>query len=367
MSQPPPRRVLVDLDNIEFYRPQPSKSLRLGPPRSILPTLPPLSHLPVTADCDPSQGDGFPFPDHPYSENSACGAAPLNSFDVELAKFAAAEPQLMDSRTQNNLAQEGDGNTTLGTAEFSSASIGVAPLRDEKRLPSIAVVVPLPPRRKPSVVAQRQASKRQNQQCDVDDGSQHYSQSSELEPREPPRRSKRQRIMTRSMRKSSENALSQQSPGSPIHPIPPSPVLSQLSPAGYCSTRDIVGKAILTIESQGPQQEYFFSFTPILPSQLDKLSLQSSFPREPALSVDLARAPAARNPRKSVKNKPYSPAEEALLVKLKAAGTMDWQEIAQHFQNRSAGALQVHYSTKLKRKAASYRRRRSRSCRKNVL
>lgn len=67
-----------------------------------------------------------------------------------------------------------------------------------------------------------------------------------------------------------------------------------------------------------------------------------------------------------MKKRPYSSAEEDLLVSLKATGSMDWEEIAQHFQDRSAGALQVHYSTKLKRKAASCRRRHPRSSRKNV-
>ncbi|KAL4934758.1 hypothetical protein BDV06DRAFT_208327 [Aspergillus oleicola] len=45
---------------------------------------------------------------------------------------------------------------------------------------------------------------------------------------------------------------------------------------------------------------------------------------------------------------------------------MDWEKVAQHFLDRSAGALQVHYSTKLKRKAASYHHRRPRSFGKNV-
>ena len=168
------------------------------------------------------------------------------------------------------------------------------------------------------------------------------------------------------MRESSERALSPHSHGSLTRPTLSTPVLPRLSPAGYYSTRDIVGRAILTIDSHGPHQEYFVSFAPILPSQVDTPSLQSSSPNEPGLPVGLPCAPAASNPRKSVKKRPHSSAEEDLLVSLKATGCMDWEEIAQHFQDRSAGALQVHYSTNVERKAASCRRRHPRSCRKNV-
>lgn len=127
----------------------------------------------------------------------------------------------------------------------ASASSEVAPLLNDKRPPSIAVVVPPPPRRKPSVVAQRQASECQNRQRGDDDGSRRSSRSSKLEPRVPQRRSKRRRIVTRSMRESSERALSPHSAGSPTRPTPSTPVLPRLSPAGHYSTRDIVGLSLL--------------------------------------------------------------------------------------------------------------------------
>ncbi|PYH60290.1 uncharacterized protein BO96DRAFT_186688 [Aspergillus niger CBS 101883] len=47
MTQPAPRRALVDLDNIEFYRPQPSKSLQPEPTLSVQPISPCLSFLPA--------------------------------------------------------------------------------------------------------------------------------------------------------------------------------------------------------------------------------------------------------------------------------------------------------------------------------
>ena len=108
---------MVDLDNIEFYQPQPSKSLELGPARSTQPVLPPPSFLPVAAACKAlPRDDGFPLLARSYGEHSACGPARPSSFDVELTKFAKAEPQVMDSRTDNNLSQRGNGNMILDAA-----------------------------------------------------------------------------------------------------------------------------------------------------------------------------------------------------------------------------------------------------------
>ena len=74
-----------------------------------------------------SERDGFPFPDHSHGENPAYGPAygpaRLNSFGVELAKLAEAEAQVTNSRTQNDLAQEGDGNVTPGTAESGELTV----------------------------------------------------------------------------------------------------------------------------------------------------------------------------------------------------------------------------------------------------
>ena len=112
MTQPAPRRALVDLDNIEFYRPQPSKSLQPEPAPSSQSINPCLSFLPGTAaGTTLPRGDGIPFFDRPHERESPCGPARLNSFDVELSKFAKAASQVtfsaMDSqRTHGETSSE---------------------------------------------------------------------------------------------------------------------------------------------------------------------------------------------------------------------------------------------------------------------
>jgi hypothetical protein len=44
----------------------------------------------------------------------------------------------------------------------------------------------------------------------------------------------------------------------------------------------------------------------------------------------------------------FLPAEDELLIELKEKQSLPWNRIAKHFPGRSKGALQVHYSTKLK-------------------
>ncbi|KAL4935403.1 hypothetical protein BDV06DRAFT_228857 [Aspergillus oleicola] len=123
MAQPAPRRALVDLDNIEFYRPQPSKSL---PPESALSvplTLPPLSILPVAATRKAlPRGDGALLFDRPYGWDSSCDPEVLNSFDVELARGANAASLATRSHTDSKLTQGETGNETLDASTFSLAS-----------------------------------------------------------------------------------------------------------------------------------------------------------------------------------------------------------------------------------------------------
>ncbi|KAE8320551.1 hypothetical protein BDV39DRAFT_213388 [Aspergillus sergii] len=123
MTQPAPRRALVDLDNIEFYRPQPLQSP--GPESAFLipPILPPLSILPgATSRKTLTRGDGaLPF-DHPYGLDSSCSPASLNTFDVELARCANAASLATGSHTVNELTQGQTGNEILDGSTFSLAS-----------------------------------------------------------------------------------------------------------------------------------------------------------------------------------------------------------------------------------------------------
>lgn len=118
MTQPAPRRALVDLDNIEFYRPQLLKSPR--PESALIPLiLPPLSILPgATARKTLPRGDGaLPF-DHPYGLDSSCSPASLNTFDVELARCANAASLAIGSHTANEHTQGQTGNEALDASTF---------------------------------------------------------------------------------------------------------------------------------------------------------------------------------------------------------------------------------------------------------
>ncbi|KAE8397709.1 hypothetical protein BDV37DRAFT_276720 [Aspergillus pseudonomiae] len=123
MTQPAPRRALVDLDNIEFYRPQSLKSPRSESALLIPPILPPLSILPGgTARKTLPRGDGaLPF-DHPYGLDSSCSPASLNTFDVDLARCANAASLATGSHTVNEFTQGQTGNETFDASSFSLAS-----------------------------------------------------------------------------------------------------------------------------------------------------------------------------------------------------------------------------------------------------
>ena len=51
-----------------------------------------------------------------------------------------------------------------------------------------------------------------------------------------------------------------------------------------------------------------------------------------------------------IRNSRFSPQDDELLLQLKREG-LSWDEISVHFPERTKGTLQVHYSTKLKRRS----------------
>ncbi|OJJ42053.1 hypothetical protein ASPZODRAFT_1668495 [Penicilliopsis zonata CBS 506.65] len=109
MTQPAPRRVLVDLDNIEFYRPQPpSKSLQPESALSILPGVATRKTLP--------RGDSALLFDRPYGWNSSCNPTSLNSFDIELARCANAASLATSSPTDDELMLSEPGNEALNAS-----------------------------------------------------------------------------------------------------------------------------------------------------------------------------------------------------------------------------------------------------------
>ncbi|KAL2784256.1 hypothetical protein BJX66DRAFT_344221 [Aspergillus keveii] len=123
ITQPAPRRALVDLDNSEFYRPQPSQSLQLESALSIPLILPPNPILPGAATRKAlPHGDSALLFDRPFGWDSSCSPASLNSFDVELARCANAASLATSSPTVNELMQGGTGNATLDGSTFSLTS-----------------------------------------------------------------------------------------------------------------------------------------------------------------------------------------------------------------------------------------------------
>lgn len=116
MTQPAPRRVLVDLDNIEFYRPQPpSKSLQPESALSILPGVATRKTLP--------RGDSALLFDRPYGWNSSCNPTSLNSFDVELARCANAASLATSSPTDDEIMPSEPGNEALNASTFCTSRL----------------------------------------------------------------------------------------------------------------------------------------------------------------------------------------------------------------------------------------------------
>ncbi|RAK96548.1 SANT/Myb-like DNA-binding domain-containing protein [Aspergillus ibericus CBS 121593] len=120
-------------------------------------------------------------------------------------------------------------------------------------------------------------------------------------------------------------------PANKLHHSPQGPSI----PAScHCSgdIRGLRGSAFLTVESSsGLKPAYYFTFVP-------------------DTSPILSRPNMADTPGKQ---KPYSSDENALLVRLKEREGLSWSEIAKQFPERNMSSLQVHYSTKLRRKAST--------------
>ena len=119
--------------------------------------------------------------------------------------------------------------------------------------------------------------------------------------------------------------------------------------------QNILGRAILTVQSDGSKPAYLFTFMPE-PGQI----LSSQDPHHHCKEHDQLKSVG---PPVNISGKPqlYSSEDNALLVRLKEREGMSWSEIAQHFPGRNVSSLQVHYSTKLRNKAVT-RSRKPRRC-----
>jgi hypothetical protein len=133
----------------------------------------------------------------------------------------------------------------------------------------------------------------------------------------------------------------------------PSPAVSD-SPHG---SQVILGRAILTVQHNGPEPAYFFTFVPdSTPQGSSSCSFTDGKSKPPRSHLASAINPGNHGP--------YSSEENARLVRLRETEGISWTEIAKHFPGRNASSLQVHYSTKLRPKTTSRFNKRQRRLRR---
>ncbi|KAJ5461056.1 uncharacterized protein N7458_002608 [Penicillium daleae] len=163
-----------------------------------------------------------------------------------------------------------------------------------------------------------------------------------------------------------------QSELSDVHPSRTAPYYPSDTSFGsstqHYESRDIVGRAILTIETQGSEPTFFFTLVPDNVPSISYVAAHSPPHNsekaggvlKPSMSVNRS----TRATRGKSKRRTYSTDENNLLVKLREERKLTWKEITDYFPGRASSALQVHYSTKLKPRRAKRSRPQSRRGRK---
>ncbi|KAB8067349.1 hypothetical protein BDV29DRAFT_186331 [Aspergillus leporis] len=225
---------------------------------------------------------------------------------------------------QTKVSETGEGTSTPSCQPYQpnarcspecSASLATPSVNRPESYPSIAVVVPAPPwvrgrvTRATTRVAALSCKKRLRSSRDADDPQ-------DPEVSIPGATQQHQKKKSKLTAKPLRHSLG----GS--DPVPCNCSLA---------IQEVRGRAILTVESTGLKPAYYLTFVP-------------------DASPMLSQTPPADS---SGKQRPYTSDENALLVRLKEREGMPWAEIAAHFPERSASSLQVHYSTKLRRKATN--------------
>lgn len=230
-----------------------------------------------------------------------------------------APERAQDSSVAENESAPSDpsaSSTVRSTSEYSrvrmtpSSNISV-------RYPSIAVVVPSPSWKQGAIrKSKRAAATVCKKRLRSGRGTSSYQDGDNLcyDTEQPCQKRKKRRPSIRPFRDPSDSSI-------PVSP--------------HCSgtIQNIRGSAILTVESNsGMKPAYFFTFVPDPSPMLSR-------PHTAAVSG---------------KQRPYTSDENALLVRLKEKEAMSWSEITTHFPGRNMSSLQVHYSTKLRRKTGSW-------------
>ena len=244
-------------------------------------------------------------------------------------------------KNQESAGNEGDSPPTSQVTTRSGRKCLPSPEEPgadiPKRNPSIAVVIPVPPWMRARVTRSttRASARKRRLQDDQAGDSGHYAAGPSIESAEQlgEKRQCRKKKPSRAIRPASaNNHISMQSDCSP-------------------QSQNILGSAILTVQSDGSKPAYFFTFMPE-PSQI--LSSQDTHHHcEKHEQSKLVGPPA----NISGKSRLYSSEDNALLVRLKEREGMSWSEIAQHFPGRSISSLQAHYSSKLRNKSVARSRK----------
>ncbi|CAN6626836.1 hypothetical protein TRVA0_011S00540 [Trichomonascus vanleenenianus] len=102
-----------------------------------------------------------------------------------------------------------------------------------------------------------------------------------------------------------------------------------------------------------PMEPNYLPYAPIVaqasPTSTHYASATTASNRHPS------RSPSVTAARPKIAPKPkFSPEDDNLLIELKENRKMTWRQIAEHFDGRTAGALQVRYCTKLKSRNNSW-------------
>lgn len=242
-------------------------------------------------------------------------------------------------RSQDATNKDGSSPPTQETTRFSRGR--PSPERqvpdNPKRYPSIAVVVPAPPwkrRRLTRSTTGANTRKQRLHESQGDNSNSYEDRSSSIRPSE-----RSQQSQKRKYRRAAGSI--------PYH--------FEDSPSADClpENQNVLGRAILTVQSDGARPAYFFTFMP-------EAAPVASPERSPCHQMENSRSLSLGCTAVSRKTEPYSSEENALLVRLKEREKLSWIEIGEHFPNRSTTSLQVHYSTKLRHKTTVRSRRQHR-------
>jgi hypothetical protein len=100
---------------------------------------------------------------------------------------------------------------------------------------------------------------------------------------------------------------------------------------------------------------YYLTFSQEFPPQPLETAWRQDFTLNASRSSDGADTDRPslqeRDMSRPSKHSAFLPEDDALLIRLKEKERLPWVRIAEHFQKRSKGTLQVHYCAKLKRRS----------------